>query len=140
MTLQPAWLSVTEANTYFETRIDGAEFWVTGLTKADEILLSQRDIELSSAFDFDDLLDGEDLIEANVTDELKAAVCEQILFRLKEPSAEKRMHLMSMGVRDTKVVGERWVKGVSAVTIAPRALPYLAAFRSGGESTIEWTR
>ena len=98
------WLTVAEADSYFETRL-GADKWASASaeTKLAALTTAQRDIENCGLFTFDAIASGE-----SGTESQQAAVCEQALFRLIDTSMDNRAALRAQGVIEAGVVHEKY--------------------------------
>lgn len=125
------WISVANADTYFSTRLN-ATAWTSATSGAKTAALTtaQNDIFASGIFTFVDA-DGNDLAE-DPTNAMKHAVCEQALFLLANPDAERRIALQAQGVTAAGIVEEQYRGGVPSIVITPRAMALLQTYGVSG--------
>ena len=94
-----SWITETDANTYFSTRIKGGDYWIDD---ADDNVPA-----LITAYKW--LNAGKFAFPATVTQPIKDAQCEMALFLLQhQPDLDLRMGLQVQGVIAAGVVKERY--------------------------------
>lgn len=116
------WLTLEEAEEYFDTRL-GADAWNAAgdTTKLKAIKTGQVDLMACPDFTFD--------ADADVTAAQQEAVCEQALFLLANPDMESRIALQAQGVLQAGIIQETYSGNAPDVVVAARARQLL---RAGG--------
>ena len=116
-------VTLSEAATYFDTRIGASTYWATGVDKEGALQTAYNDLIDCGLFDFT-LDSGEDNPQ-----EWLDAQCEQALFLLQTSTGlDARMNLQAQGVTQANVVGETYRTPKGGIPIAPRALQALNAY------------
>jgi len=106
-------VTITEATTYFSTRLGVGTTWSASAEQAAALATAERQLSVSYG------LSG--LTQA----ELVSAVCEQALFLLQNPGLEKRAALRAQGVVKAGIFQEEF-SGPGGIPIAPMASRLLA--------------
>lgn len=103
-----AWLTETEADTYFTTRLGASTFWVSGADKVPALTTAQWQIE--NCGEFGRFIDVD--VSGNEADAaMQNAVCEQALFLLRQgDTLESRADLLAQGVVAAGIVKETYKK------------------------------
>lgn len=96
-------VTVSEADTYFTTRL-GADAW-TNSGSSKTAALQTAENQLAAVY-------------GAVSD--KNAVCEQALFLLQDPAADRRASLQAQGVTQAGIVQESY-KGAGGILVCPYA-------------------
>ena len=125
------WLTLEEAETYFDTRFGASRFWVTGIDKEAALITAQMDIETSGAYSFETGME--------ITAAIKNAVCEQALFLVQNPDMDERRGLIAQGVTQSNIVGE-YYRSRTGVIISSRADAQLRAVRIGGVNSFPFEK
>jgi len=128
ITFDNQWVTSTAADTYFSTRRDATDYWVTGVDKDEKLRTAQLELYMSRLFLLPHPMPNAADDATLFPDTVEAAICEQTLFHLIDTGAESREQLVSQGVTRSQVYGETY-KDVEKVFVAPRALQLL---RAGG--------
>jgi len=110
-------VTLSEAATYFDTRLGASTYWASGVDKEGALQLAYNDLIDCGLFDFT-LASGEDYPQVWLE-----AQCEQALFLLIQGvGLDLRTGLQAQGVTSANVVGETYrVPRGGGIPIAPRA-------------------
>ena len=107
-------VSIAEADTYFETRLGASECWTSGAEKTAALQTAEYD-----------------LIAVYGAVSNKQAVMEQALFRLQDPSMDRRASVRAQGVQSAGAVKESYAVGGGQTPVCPRARDLLGEPTAG---------
>lgn len=125
-----AWVSVSEADAYFETRYGASALWTSGVDKTAVLVTAQQDLENCSDYGFDAVTE-----DAPATTAMIHAVCEQAMFRLIDPDIETRAALRAQGVTRADIVGETY-GACTGFPVCARAKVLLRTYARGDSDFI----
>jgi len=111
------YVTLSEAATYFDTRLGASTYWTSGADKEGALQLAYNDLIDCGLFDLS-LDSGEDTPQAWMD-----AQCEQALFLLIQSTGlDLRTGLQAQGVTQANIVGETYrIQRGGSIPIAPRA-------------------
>ena len=136
------WADLSDVTAYMATRHGNEGLWTALDPTAQQAALttSHADIKHSDRFDF---IDPDTGVEVDVTQDMKDAVCEQILFRLLDPDLDIRNMVQAQNVSEAEEVEEKYNASQPKVPIAPKAIELLVEFQTpdgSGTGSILWVR
>ena len=112
------WLTTSEADTYFATRLGASAFWASGTAKTAALTTAQSFLENCGLFVF----------PTTAAQIMKDAVCEQALFLLMH-NTDRRMGLRAQGVVKAGVIKEEYKYQEEATApLAPIIKEMLSAY------------
>ncbi len=116
------WVTVTEADTYFATRLGALDVWTASVDKTAALTTAQNQLIASGRF----------LLPAPPNEALAEAVCEQALFLLRHgDGVDRRTGLRDMGVRRAGVVEETYEGEAGRIPVCAQAMGILRDYRVG---------
>jgi len=118
------WLTESEADAYFETRLGASDFWATGTEKTAALTTAQNFIESSGLFS----------LPTAATAVMRNAVCEQALFLLMH-NTDRRVGLQAQGVTWAGVIKEKYGGEVN-IPICPMAAEMLSDYATAGAGIV----
>lgn len=121
-------VTIEEANTYFETRYGASTYWNTNTDKTAALVTAHKHLIDCNLFNL--ALDSGDVIPTVFQD----AQCEQALFIIQQAKAlDSRMALQAQGVTTAGVVKEQYQKVVkNGIPISRQAFGALTDYRKYG--------
>jgi len=117
-----SWVTVAEANTYFETRIKGSDYWTNGAADNIPALITAYNWLMSGKYSL--------AASTSATQSIKDAQCEMAFFLLQhQPDLDLRMGLQVQGVVAAGVVKEKYRDdGTVELPVPPIVQTLLAAY------------